>query len=175
MQKKLILEEIKLITKKLLKPPKYQIKDNILPEDKDFVIEPATVLEINKRIKHLNPKKATRPDKIPVKIVKLAANIVHSHLTNINNDLSRNSFSNPTNVASVRPIFKKDDRTNIKNYRPVSFLNCFSKNYEKFLNEQLLHFMNHSLSDFMFAYGKGYSTNHVLIHDLLIAKLHAFG
>ena len=52
------------------------IKDNVLSEDKYFTIEPATVVEINKIIKHLNPKKAIGPDKIPVKIVKLAANTI---------------------------------------------------------------------------------------------------
>ena len=35
--------------------------------------------------------------------------------------------------------------------------------YEKFLNEQLLHFVNHSLSDPMSAYRIGHSTNHVSI------------
>ena len=34
----------------------------------------------------------------------------------------------------------------MKNYRPVTLLNCFSSIYEKFLNEQLLHFAKHSLS-----------------------------
>ena len=52
-------------------------------------------------------------------------------------------------MASARPIYKKDDRTKIKIYRPVSFLNGHSKIYEKFLNEQLLYFVNHSLYDFM--------------------------
>ena len=37
--------------------------------------------QINKIIKGLNPKKATGPDKTPVKIVKLAANVIDSHLT----------------------------------------------------------------------------------------------
>ena len=77
--------------------------------------------------------------------------------------------------------------------------------YEKFLNEQLLLFVNHSLSELMSVYS-GYGTNHVLIrlienwrhaldnnlftgtvlmdlskafncipHGLLIAKLHAYG
>ena len=65
-------------------------------------IEPTTVVEINKIIKHLNPKKTTGHDKIPVKIVKLAANITDSHLTNIiNNNLSRNF----TKMASVRSKF----------------------------------------------------------------------
>ena len=70
-------------------------------------------MEINKIIKHLNPKKAIGPVTIPVKIVKLEANITDLHQTNINNDLSRNSFSNSAKVASVRLLFKKDDRTNI--------------------------------------------------------------
>ena len=63
----------------------------------------------------------------------------------INNDLSKILFSDYAKVAAVRPIFKKYDRTDIKEYRPVSLLNCFSKVYEKFLNKQLLHFLNHSL------------------------------
>ena len=33
-------------------------------------------MEINKIIKHLNPKKATGPDKILVNFVKLGANII---------------------------------------------------------------------------------------------------
>ena len=140
------------------------IKDNVFSEHKDFTIEPATVVKINKLIKYLNPKKATEPNNILVKIIKLATNIIYSHLRNlINNGLSRNLFFDSAKVASVRPIFTKGDKTNTKNYRPVSLPNCLSKIYVKFLNENLLHFINHSLSDFMSAYRKRYSTNHALI------------
>ena len=42
----------------------------------------------------MNPKKATGQNKIPVKIVKVAASVIDSHLTNIiNNDLSNDVFS----------------------------------------------------------------------------------
>ena len=42
-------------------------------------------------------------------------NIIELNLTNIiNNNLSRNLFSHSNNVASVRPIFKRDGRTNMK-------------------------------------------------------------
>ena len=112
----------------------------------------------------MNPKKVTGPYNIPVKIVKLAASVINSHLTNIiSNDLSNNAFSDSAKPASVRPIYKKDDRNEIKNYRPVSILNCFSKIYEKFLNEQLLPFVNRSISELMSTCRSGYSTNHVLI------------
>ena len=100
----------------------------------------------------MNPKKVTGLDNIPVKIVKLAASVINSHLTKIiSNDLSNNAFSDSAKPASVRPIYKKDDRNEIKNYRPVSILNCFSKIYEKFLIEQLLLFVSRSLSKIMSA------------------------
>lgn len=42
-------------------------------------------------------------------------NIIDLNLANIiNNNLSRNFFSHSNNVASVRPIFKRDGRTNMK-------------------------------------------------------------
>ena len=45
----------------------------------------------------------------------------------------------------------------------ISILNCFSKVFEKILNEQLLRFINLSLSELMSAYRSRYSMNHVLI------------
>ena len=58
-------------------------KDNVLSEDKGFTL--ATAVEINNIIKHLNAKKATGPDKVPVRIIKLAVNIIDSHITKIIN------------------------------------------------------------------------------------------
>ena len=72
-------------------------------------------------------------------------------------------FSEKAKVASVRPIFKKNGREKIENYRPVSILNCFSKVYEKFLLEKFRPFINTFLSEYMAAYREKYSTNHVLI------------
>ena len=97
------------------------IKEHIQKENNDFNVKAASVGEINKIIKSLNPKKATGPDKIPVKI--------DSNLTNIiNNDLSNNALSDFAKLASVRPIYKKDDRNGIKNYRPASI---FFRKYMK--------------------------------------------
>ena len=95
----------------------------------------------------------------------MSANIIDAHLTNkINSDLKRNAFSDSAEVASIRPIFKgKGERTEIKNYRPVSILNCFSKVYERFIHENLMSSVTNFLSDFISAYRKGDSTNHVLV------------
>ena len=103
----------------------------------------------------------------------------------------------------VRPIFKEDEKINVKNYRPVILLNIFSKIYKRFVQENLTPFVNSFLAGFI--YQETYSTNHVLIrliknwkksldqskfvgavlmglckvfdcipHDLLIAKMHAY-
>ena len=86
------------------------IKEHIQKENKDFNIKTACLGQINKIIKGLNPKKVTGIDKIPVKIAKLAASVIDSHLTNmINSDLSNNAFSDSGKLASFRPIYKKVD------------------------------------------------------------------
>ena len=39
-------------------------------------------------------------------------------------------FPSREKVASVTPVFKKDDRLDKKNYRRISVLNVFSKSFE---------------------------------------------
>ena len=64
--------------------------------------------EINILIKRLNPKKATGPDGIPLKIIKLSADVIDKHLTNIiNTDLECSSFSENAKIASVKPKYIK--------------------------------------------------------------------
>ena len=134
----------------------------------------------------------------------MSANVIDSHLANIvNNDITKIVFSEKAKVASVRSLFKKNEREKIENYRSVSILSCFSKVYEKLLLENLRPFINHFYQN-IWQRTEKYSTNHVLIrlienwkkalnekfpvgtvlmdlsgtsncipHDLLIAKLHA--
>ena len=161
---------------------------------------------MNKIIKSLNPNKTTGPDNIPLKIIKTAANVIDSHLSHIiNKTLKENKFSENAKTALVRPIYKKDS-SKIKNSRPVSLLNGFSKIYERFLHDSLSNFTDKVLSKFVSAYRKSYSSNHIPLkliedwkkslddkniigavlmdlskafdcipHDLLMAKLYAFG
>ena len=56
----------------------------------------------------------------------MSADVVDSHLANIINDnITKNAFSEKVKVAPARPIFKKNEREKIENYRPVNILNCF--------------------------------------------------
>ena len=120
--------------------------------------------EINILIKRLNPKQATVPDGIPLKIIKLSADVIDKHLTNIiNTDLESSCFSENAEIASVKPIDKKENKSDKNNYRAVSILNCFSKIYERFINDKLLNHVSDKLSDFASAYTTKYSSNHMIL------------
>ena len=172
-----------------------------------FILPKAQVSDINSLLKGINIKKATGPDTIPHKLVRMSADIIDSHLCNlINMDIDNDDFSDGGKIASVRPLFKKKSRNEIQNYRPVSILNTFSKIYERYIHNSLTPFVDNFLSVFISAYRKTYSSNHVLIrlienwkksldskkfvgavlmdlskafdcipHELLIAKMHAYG
>ena len=94
----------------------------------------------------------------------MSANVIDCHLANIiKNDISSNKYSKHAKTETVRLIFKKDDRTNIKNYRPISLLNIVSKIYERFLHGNLTNYVETFFSKFISADRKSYSSNHVLI------------
>ena len=123
---------VKQIIKKFENHPRIvEIKKNINIVE-TFTIKEATVSDINTLLKSVNTKKATGPDIIPPKLVKVSANVIDSHLCNIiNKGLQNSSFPDAAKIASVRPIYKKNCRNTIKDYRPVSVLNTFSKIYER--------------------------------------------
>ena len=159
-------------------------------------------------LKSLNGKKSTGEDQTLPKLVSLAANELTVPLTNAINCSIRNlKFPENAKKAAVCPLDKGElNRTAERNFRPVSVLNTFSKIYEKALKQQLILYLDKTLSIFISAYRKAYSTQHVLInlledwrakldkdfvvgaifmdlskafdcipHDLIIAKLHAYG
>ena len=118
--------------------------------DKEFELPFASAKDINQIIKSLNISKAKGPDGISAKFVKISADI-------INEDISNNKFSENAKTATVRPIFKKGDRTKIENYRPVSLLNIFTKIYERFLHVNPTNYIDIFLSKFISAYRKSYT------------------
>ena len=63
----------------------------------------------------------------------------------------------------MTPIFKKKDRNNVQNYRPVSILPNFSKIYERCLYDQMCKYFNHILSKWECGFRIGFSTQHCLL------------
>ena len=119
--------------------------------------------DISLIIKSLNPRKATGPDCIPLKVIKFASNVIDPHLCNIKiKDLEKSKYSKEPKTALVRSVFKKNEKNKIGNYRPVGILNGMSKIYERFIHNSLSSYAE-TISNFVSAYRKSYSSNHVLL------------
>ena len=138
-----------------------------------FSLPIATKEEINKIMSQIDVSKSTGPDKIPPKFVKMSANILDSPMAMIiNENVSKNRFSDGAKEANVPPIFKKSDRSCKLNYRPVSLLNVFSKVMERWTKDKIEPFVNEILSKFISAYRQKFSSNHVLLRLLEEWKKH---
>ena len=88
--------------------------------------------EVQKIITELQTNKGTRGD-IPIKIIKLAANINVNYLTDcINASISENIFPSELKLGDISPVFKKDDSTDKDNFHPISLLSAISKFMKKY-------------------------------------------
>ena len=63
----------------------------------------------------------------------------------------------------VKPIFKKDSRTDKENYRPISILPRVPKIYERCINKQLESYFQVLLSKHQCGFRKGYSVINALL------------
>ncbi len=66
-------------------------------------------------------------------------------------------------MANVSPIFKKEDNTDKKNYRPISVLPSISKIFEKIMFKQIYYYMKDKLFPLLCGFREGYSTQHALL------------
>ena len=124
-------------------------------------INPETVLV---KLKCINSKKATGFDNIPGKLIRLAHRELASPLSKlINGCILSNSFPGIMKCAELSPVYKKQDKLQKGNYRPVSILTCISKIYESVLNDQLLEYFNVIFNDFISAFRKGHSCQSLLL------------
>ena len=116
-----------------MKQIKNVITTSNTPKPIYFSFEPTNPVEVQKRLKNINTKKATGFDKIPPKLVKLSAEILSTPLPiAINSSLKSGVSPDDAKIASVIPLDKgKPNKNEISNFRPANILNTFLKKYEK--------------------------------------------
>ena len=133
-------------------------------KDLKFSFNFETKNKILAEIHNLDKKKACQESDIPVKIIKDDIDIFSEFLLhNFSNSIFDATFPSALKKADVTPIFKKKDRKNVENYRPVSILPNFSKIYERCLYDQMYKYFNHILSKWQCGFRKGFSTQHCLL------------
>lgn len=123
--------------------------------------------DICKILKDLNAGKATGLDNLSARFVNDAAEIIACPLTNIINiSIQHGVFPNDLKLARVIPIYKKNNKTEVGNYRPVSILNVFSKVLERVVHDQLYKYLHEANLFYTFQSGfrESFSTDSCLLH-----------
>ena len=120
--------------------------------------------KIFNELQKLKSKKACQGSDIPVKIIKENIDIITDFIyNNFNNSLFSSYFPSNLKNADITPVFKKKDRENVENYRPVSILPVLSKVYERCMYDQMYAYLNKILSKWQCGFRQGYSTQHCLL------------
>ena len=90
-------------------------------------LNPTSVTEIRKIISKMQPKNSTGIDEIPTSVVKSSSDYILVGLCHIFNlSLSQGQFVTDYKKARVIPVHKKEQKTNVNNYRPISLLPVLS-------------------------------------------------
>jgi len=107
------------------------------------------------------------PSSIPTWAVKDAVTAIEEHLTFlINSFITEKKFPDCLKIAEITPLYKKGDREEPTNYRPISVTPCLTKIFEKLLYAQIYDFLtvNKLISNHQYGYQKGCSTSDALLY-----------
>ena len=129
------------------------------PLEKTFFLTPTEPNEVQSLIKTLNLKKATGPNSIPTKLLKVFDKTISVPLANlINLSFEKGIFPKSLKIASVIPIFKKGDYLDCNNYRPISLTSNISKLLERLIHTRLYSFLesNKVIYNRQFGFEKSY-------------------
>ena len=138
---------------------------NVEPDE--FMLVSVSEDFIYKELCKLNPSKSTGTDNIPARFVKDAASVLTKPILHIINLLiEQNSVPNDLKSARVVPLFKKNKRCDVGNYRPVSVLSVVSKILERAVYTQLEDYLTKKklLFDFQSGFRNTFSTDSCLIY-----------
>lgn len=137
------------------------------PESKSFKLHTVSEQFVLNELSKLNCSKSTGLDDIPARFLKDAAPFIKIHITFlINSSIVNESVPNDLKSAKVKPLFKKNSRSEVSNYRPVSILSIVSKILERAVYTQLESFLvkNGLLYEYQSGFRGNYSTDSCLIH-----------
>ena len=114
----------------------------INPVNGVFSFQRINIKKVIKLLKTIDVGKATGLDKIPNRLLKIAADVVASSLTGIfNQSLVTGIFPSDQKLTKVSPIFKNGSKSDLNNYRPISVIPTVAKLFEKIIYDQLYHYI----------------------------------
>ena len=138
---------------------------NVRPNS--FKLHPISENFVNNELNNLNVNKSTGYDEIQARFLKDGSSEIREVITYlINLSITTNVFPDEFKFAKVKPLYKKNDKTEVENFRPVSILSTLSKILEKSVYVQLEKYLsdNNILYSYQSGFRKGHSTDTCLIN-----------
>ena len=106
--------------------------------DSDFDIDYSPD-RIENLLKNVNTNKAGGPDRIPGIVLKRCSRVLAEPLSIIFKVIYNTGIvPSEWKLANVVPIFKKGNKKDIKNYRPISLTSIIAKIMERIIHEEIL-------------------------------------
>ena len=143
------------------------------PLNRTFVFDPIIPEDINLEISNLQDNKAHGLYSSPVKLLKLANEVISVPLATIfNQSICSGIFSSKLKRAKIIPIFKDEDNSLPENYRPISLLSIYNRIFEKLVYSRLTKFVKdcNIFYDQQYGFRSKHSTQHAIL-DIVNAIL----
>ena len=135
--------------------------------ENEFVLNEVSEDFIFKELNNLKCNKGTGMDQMPARFIKDAACVIKTPITHIiNSSIRTEKVPHEMKQARVTPLYKKNNKFDVGNYRPVSILSIVSKILEKSVNEQLCDYLTNKnlLYQYQSGFRKAHSTDTCLIY-----------
>ena len=117
-----------LLNKNSAYQPKHTSRHDIKTCPWSMFLSPITENEVENVISKLKGKLSSGFDEIPEILVKHCSHYIVKPLTHVFNlSFKSGTFPQLMKKAKISPLFKKGDKQDIQNYRPIAILSVFSK------------------------------------------------
>ena len=136
------------------------------PSNSSFFLQPTTEKEVENQIKTLKNHKANGPLSIPNKLFKQFKNCLKTPVAIlVNITFEQGEFPELLKTAKIIPTYKKGNKTECNNYRPISLISNLSKILEKIMYTRLYSFLEqkNALYEHQFGFRNNHSTMHALM------------
>lgn len=124
-------------------------------------LKPMSENEVRREIMLLTNSSSVGYDEINTKIIKECVNELTAILTHlINVSFETGTFPDALKYSIVKPLFKKGEKCDINNYRPITLIPILSKIYEKCMYRRLIDYCEkfHIISKEQYGFQKNKST-----------------
>lgn len=131
----------------------------------EMTAEYATEYEVESILKEMKINKGPGYDRIRmIDLINNKKRLVPVITRLINQSIKLQKFPTKLKIAIYRPVYKRGEHSNYKNYRPISILSSIDKIIEKFMHKKISSYVenNNILSESQFGFRKGIGTNQLL-------------